>query len=959
MDNGQTFLFENGTLATGLIGRWDAQYAGGTIFIHTDSQEAEGKRRTILRGCSNFDDLLELYLYVNVIKNTYPDFVTEIETSWTLSVGQVLEYKLPALKDDEGNDEPELYIANMTSQPFPPFLFFNNDTNTLKFTPHSIWYQGMTYYFIIIVKEKHSDSVFYPYYCTVKMSGAKVNPETYLNFTNIDFEMSPINRYSQGYFKWSKPVNLQFVKDHWVELFDVYVKNVTFREHNTTTPLLDFKFTHLGDDNMTMNYTAKFYKPYFLGLLMKKSDKLHIQMKYDLLDVKGYFKYNYQHLNGMFLGNVTLTRIKPETCEKDLEANMESAFGDTTHREKMYVSKRIGLQFNFETNEQMAYMRQLAIKTYWYLCGVVILQFLILFIRNVGFLPVWTIVEYMQLVSFIPLYNFRMIPYLYDAFKPFLVSHLVLTNETFILKDMQNDYFNENYDFYWLSVAKLGQSLFLIFCLACVVVLSNIVVFLLYVCAPKKSRAETYLGELLAQYKFNVYLRLYMLCYFDLTFFSTMKIVDGDDSTQARKVATMSSYVIFTISIVVPVFLMSIICKRFEVMKIKQAKASFNTVVLKIDKQSRWRLIQPGYFFFRRLLTAVLLSMPIDNTFIFLQYVFVLMSSHAYVLYLVAIKPYQSPLLNNYVLSNETFYSAVIIAIFIFSDATPELPIKFAAGVVLMMAIFMLMFANFLMLIVLVVKGRDRLKDNIREAKLKRAEKELMEEEEEEERRQRQKKEEEEFTRLPEDTTQMSHYDMTSTGTTNINMTTNSEMLNLKGQSKKRKKSKNKNKNNNDDVDEVSVGVSPSDFTTSEMGNTTTGLNDTHEPMKGKKHKDEKKKKKRKDKNKGKEDNLESVSMGASNLNGPDDEFVLGEERGVDGRRQPRAARDPYAVADDEDQEFAHPAADPNDVAGKKTKGSTDEPSGTSSSDKKKVKKSKSKKSKRDSHLGTPDGDLL
>jgi len=53
-------------------------------------------------------------------------------------------------------------------------------------------------------------------------------------------------------------------------------------------------------------------------------------------------------------------------------------------------------------------------------------------------------------------------------------------------------------------------------------------------------------------------------------------------------------------------------------MKIKEAKQSFNTVVLKIDKQSRWRLIVPGYFFFRRFLTAVLLSMPIDNTFIFL-----------------------------------------------------------------------------------------------------------------------------------------------------------------------------------------------------------------------------------------------------------------------------------------------------------------------------------------------------
>lgn len=67
------------------------------------------------------------------------------------------------------------------------------------------------------------------------------------------------------------------------------------------------------------------------------------------------------------------------------------------------------------------------------------------------------------------------------------------------------------------------------------------------------------------------------------------------------------------------------------------------------------------------------------------------------------------------------------------------------------------------MIIIMVYKGRDRLKEQIREAKLKRAEKELMEEEEEEERRQRQKQEEEEFTRLPEETTNMSHYEMNNT----------------------------------------------------------------------------------------------------------------------------------------------------------------------------------------------------
>lgn len=49
------------------------------------------------------------------------------------------------------------------------------------------------------------------------------------------------------------------------------------------------------------------------------------------------------------------------------------------------------------------------------------------------------------------------------------------------------------------------------------------------------------------------------------------------------------------------------------------------------------------------------------------------------------------------------------------------------------------------------------------------------------------------------------------------------------------------------------------------------------------------------------------------------------------------------------------------DKAGKRTKGSTDDPSGTSSSDKKKVKKGKSKKNKdpKQNNQPTPDGDLL
>lgn len=152
-------------------------------------------------------------------------------------------------------------------------------------------------------------------------------------------------------------------------------------------------------------------------------------------------------------------------------------------------------------------------------------------------------------------------------------------------------------------------------------------------------------------------------------------------------------------------------------------------MILKLDKQKRTRLAVPGIFFFRRLLTAVLLAMPIDNTLIFLQYVLILMCSHGNVLYLVATKPYVTPLLNNYVLAFEVFYSAIIISTFVFSDAIQSLPIKIGAGVVLIVSIFLLIFANFLMIIILIITGRDKLKIQEKEAKLRREERKLLEEE--------------------------------------------------------------------------------------------------------------------------------------------------------------------------------------------------------------------------------------
>jgi len=177
LDFGSQWLFQNGSSAEGYLGRWDPASAGGTLFIQTDNADAEGKQRTVLRGCSSANQLAELYLYVEVKKNTYPDFKTEIETAWTLAVGDSFSYQLPELVDAEGNDESELFIQKMPDQEYPPFLSFDNQTNTLNFEPNSVWFQGRDFYFVILVKEKNSDTVLYPYYCTVNMQGQLIFPE--------------------------------------------------------------------------------------------------------------------------------------------------------------------------------------------------------------------------------------------------------------------------------------------------------------------------------------------------------------------------------------------------------------------------------------------------------------------------------------------------------------------------------------------------------------------------------------------------------------------------------------------------------------------------------------------------------------------------------------------------------------------------------------------------------------
>lgn len=131
-----------------------------------------GVQRTIIRQCDNLDRLTELNLYIEVMSNSYPDFLAEPVTAFTVAVNDTVRYQLPELIDPEGNDEPEIFLSTIENYEdrYPAFLDFDQETRTLTFTP-DVYDGGSTYYFSIVVKEKNSDSVKYPFYATVTVDG--------------------------------------------------------------------------------------------------------------------------------------------------------------------------------------------------------------------------------------------------------------------------------------------------------------------------------------------------------------------------------------------------------------------------------------------------------------------------------------------------------------------------------------------------------------------------------------------------------------------------------------------------------------------------------------------------------------------------------------------------------------------------------------------------------------------
>jgi hypothetical protein len=146
MDNGKVWIFENGTEAKGKIGT----YTGGQdIVVKTKPNDMIYK--TIVRGCSNFNELLELYLYVNASTTKPSFFESDPTTSWTLDMNKVVQYRIPYLADQGAAWNPGVHLRPKNGGLWPPFITYLNETRIIQFFPNSFWFKGNTYSLELVV----------------------------------------------------------------------------------------------------------------------------------------------------------------------------------------------------------------------------------------------------------------------------------------------------------------------------------------------------------------------------------------------------------------------------------------------------------------------------------------------------------------------------------------------------------------------------------------------------------------------------------------------------------------------------------------------------------------------------------------------------------------------------------------------------------------------------------------
>jgi hypothetical protein len=177
---------------------------------------------------------------------------------------------------------------------YPPFLNYENSTRTLTFRPTDFWTSGRQFFFALVIKEQNSASVINRYYCTVEILGEVFERDDKIYWVDVNYTIDYINDKSQGAIKFTEPVNMTYLKQgNFYKMFNIFWRDINYKDNKEDRKLLDFVVDEWGwnNDDMTINFTMTFEKPYELGLLLKKSDSLYVDRNLDF-EIAPWFFYN-------------------------------------------------------------------------------------------------------------------------------------------------------------------------------------------------------------------------------------------------------------------------------------------------------------------------------------------------------------------------------------------------------------------------------------------------------------------------------------------------------------------------------------------------------------------------------------------------------------------------------------------------------------------------------------------
>ena len=381
-----------------------------------------GDTTITLRHCDRRDRLFEINLKVEVLRNTVPKFVDAVDTSFVVNIHETLTYDLPDVEDLEDNAESELLIEPFTGygEFYPEFMTPYFDNKRLVFRPDSnMTLANSTSFFKIILKEKGKGALSFSYYCTVYVEcaesecpssstpgGGASRPDPRINNDDSSkielLKVGPVDGLGLTSITFLDPVDFDILEREWPNILTSYLQKADYANNPVNVTLKNVEAVRFDPEQQKMFLHVEFDDPFVLGLIEEKDDRL-------------FFGLNTSYpLSNLFLNST----------RRSLFSTEELMFNDL----KTNSGARVNLQFDY-TQPLMEFMNKLGKFLFWLLICIVIFQFIILEYDEVSLLIFWEFIAYGQLISYLPLMRSLYVPWLYEVYRPFLISHLICSQE--------------------------------------------------------------------------------------------------------------------------------------------------------------------------------------------------------------------------------------------------------------------------------------------------------------------------------------------------------------------------------------------------------------------------------------------------------------------------------------------------------------------------------------------------